>query len=203
MKLKLFFVIFFLCFFFFGVFLDVTQQPKKSDIIFCLGGEGNSRVFKSVELLKNNFSKKNKLYMSGKKKNILYNIRKKKDIVQFILNHNVIFVENLKNTMAEIMYLDALMLKNNYSSVLIVTDPPHTRRVDLMIKEFTRNLHDNYTIVGSNAQWWNKNLYFTNFKSIKFVCSELIKIVYNSVKYSLFELFNKDVYRSDKIIQKT
>lgn len=105
--------------------------------------------------------------------------------------------------MAEIMYLDALMLKNNYSSVLIVTDPPHTRRVDLMIKEFTRNLHDNYTLVSSNAQWWNKNLYFTNFKSIKFVCSELVKIVYNSVKYSLFELFNKNVYRSDKIIQET
>jgi len=203
MKLKIYFAIFIICFLSLGIFLDVTQQPKKADIIFCFGGKGKSRILKSLQLLHDDFSSKNKLYFSAKKEYLLYKIKDKKDKVKFIKRNNVIFIENLKNTMEEVKYLDDLMNQNKLTTVLIVSDPPHSRRIELLIKEFADHLEGKYIIVSSNAAWWNKYFYFANWNALKFSILEVIKIFYNSIKYTLFDFFDKDIYRSDKIVEKT
>jgi len=203
MKLKIYLGIFFICFLFLGVFLDVTQQPKKADIIFCFGGKGTSRILESLKLLNDGFSKKNKLYYSAKKEYLLYKIKDKKNKIEFIKHSNIVFIENLKNTMEEVKYLDDLVNQQKLASVLIVSDPPHSRRIKLLIQEFSNNLERKYIIVSSNTVWWNKYFYFTNWDAFQFAILELIKIIYNNIKYGLFNFFHKDIYRADKIVEKT
>jgi len=56
-----------------GKYFDVTSFPKKSDIIFCLGGTGKERIIKSVKLLDNGYGKL--LYFSGCKTCILKRVK--------------------------------------------------------------------------------------------------------------------------------
>ena len=91
----------------------------------------------------------------------------------------------MKNTMDEINFIDN-NIANIYNSVIIVTDPPHSRRVDLMIRLFSKNLKHNYIIVSSQAKWWNDQFYFLNFQALLFSMKEFIKIPFNIVKYEIF-----------------
>ena len=60
MKLIFFILIFTGCliysFFNLGKFLDVTQEPSKTDLIVSLGGNGYLRLQKSISLVEQNFS---------------------------------------------------------------------------------------------------------------------------------------------------
>jgi hypothetical protein len=185
MKLKLFFVVFVLCFFGLGVFLDITKPPKKADVIVCLGGSDVSRTLKSIKLLKNGYSLTNKLIYSGDKKHFskcIKNMQKLKNISDV---YDIKYITGLKNTMAEIQYINKIVRLNHYHSVLIVTSPWHSRRVDFMIQEFATPLDGKYIIVSSNSKYWNKYLYFFSMKAIGLSFLEVLKLLFNYIKYSL------------------
>ena len=133
MKLKIFLVVFVLYFFSLGIFLDITKPPKKADVIVCLGGSDVSRTIKSIELLKNGYSFTNKLIYSGDKKHffkIMKDLPKQQRMSDI---SNIQCVTDLKNTMGEISYIEKIVKFKHYSSILIVTSPWHSRRVDFMI----------------------------------------------------------------------
>jgi len=168
--------------------LDVTQKPRKSDIIFCLGGN-KYRTYKSLMLLSNNYSKYNTLYFFGGKK-LFYNHLKHLHIDgmlidPIVLKKNIIFIANMKNTMDEIQFIKKVSSSYGYSNLIIVTDPTHSFRVKLMLDTFTKNL--NYIIVSSKPAWANKK--DLNVKMIIFTIKELFKIPYNYVKYKVYFLF--------------
>ncbi|MBN2816185.1 MAG: hypothetical protein JXQ67_05840 [Campylobacterales bacterium] len=183
MKIRLIATIVIIIFFInLGKFLDTTSKAKKSDVIFSLGGYGNERVIKSLNLLQNDYSKSNTLYLSAKEH--LKNIDQK--------SYNIKYVSYLQNTMAEILYIQYLIEKHHYDSVLIVTDPPHSRRVDFMIKEFIPEINGKYMIVSSDAQWWKTSSYFMNSHAFFFSLSEMLKIFYNYLKYTYKSIFNEE-----------
>ncbi len=141
MKLISFIIIFlgFLIYSFFnlGKFLDVTQEPSKTDLIVSLGGNGYLRLQKSISLVEQNFS--NTIIITGydgtkvtKAKNIpdprlkVINNEKYKNI-NFIIN------PNLKNTAEEIIYVKKYMKENNLKDVTFVTEKPHSRRILILV----------------------------------------------------------------------
>lgn len=192
MKVKIVVIIvFFYSFFNLGIFLDITKKPVKSDVIICLGGKGIDRIITSINLFKNNYSKFNKLYYIGKRDQLLWHVKNMSELKNIIeLNYeNIIYVDDMKNTMDEIIYIEKNIMIDTSSSILIVTDPPHSRRIDFMMKQFTElfNSKKTYTIVSSSPNWWDKNLYFLNFDAVLFSISEVVKIFYNYIKYSFIK----------------
>jgi len=169
-------------FMFFGNFLDVTKKAEKSDVVVCLGGNIDRSTI-AVRLLKKHYV--DKLYFVGVKSTLHYHM-KKNHIDISMLEDKIIYVPKMHNTMDEILYTDKVVVKNKYKKIMIVTDPPHSRRVDFMIREFSNHLKGKYIIVSSKAKWWNKDFYFVNFKAIEFSLSELGKIVYNYLKYAIY-----------------
>ncbi len=193
MKLVLLFSIALIAFLNLGNFLDVTAEPVKSDVIFCLGGLGTDRVSTAIDLLENGYSSYNKLYYSGNKNSLINNV---KDL-------NITYISYLGNTMGEILYIDNLVEKEKYSSVIIITDPPHSRRVSFMINQFSKNLKGKYIVVSSNPKWWHSEFYFLNYKAVIFSIKEIGKLFYNYLKYTLKFIFDpKFVKRFNEVILK-
>jgi len=191
-KLLLSFTVFLIIFLNIGNFLDVTVKPTQSDAIFCLGGIGTDRINTSLDLLENNYSTYNQLYYST-----TYGLRNSREDV------NATYILYLKNTMAEILYIDNLVKKEKYNSIIIVTDPPHSRRVSFMMQQFTKNLEGKYIIASSHPKWWDTEFYFTNTHALVFSIKELIKILYNYFKYTYKSIFDPHyIEKFEKTIEK-
>lgn len=173
-----------------GFFFDITKGAIKSDIIFCLGGGRGDRIKKSIDLVNNNFSRNNLIYSADgnqKDRNIKLAYLEK-------YNSNIIFTSFVSNTYDELLLMKEIMIENKFNSVLIVTTPPHSRRVDFLINQYIDFKSSNltYTIVSSTPEWWSKKYYYKNNKAINFIIHEIFKLSYNFIDYSIFKYLSFD-----------
>jgi len=160
-----------------GNFVDITKEAKKVNLIVCLGGNNQDRIPKSLELLNRKFSENKQILYMGTKTKFLEKYKE-----------SITFTKSFSNTMDEIKYLDKTINTKIDKSIIIVTDPTHSRRVDFLIQNFSLNLKKlDYIIVSTEAKWWNKYFYFIGAKSFVHTILEINKIVYNYVKYKFLE----------------
>ena len=160
-----------------GKWIDVTEEPVKSDIIVCLGGGTIDRVKKSIELLEQGYAEKQLFLLIGES---WYNqpyIKK---------NHpgiNMMIDESPKNTKEEVLFIKKYMKKHNYKSVLIVTDPPHSGRVKLLTSLISPEEDENMTfhMIASEVKWWDAEEYYKSERARGSVWHEGIRILYHSI----------------------
>lgn len=200
MKL-LFFIITFsiLCtysFFNLGYFLDVTEEPTKSDLIVCLGGgDGYKRFEKTIKLYKQDYLKSNTIIFTGGKK--FKNIEQ-----EFNTNINIIINTTLTNTAEEVKYIKNYMLDHQLSSVMIVADPAQSRRISLFAKVFNIENDENlsFKIISNDSKIWDSKYYYKNDTTRNYAFSELIKIPYNLFVYGvlnsigLLDIYYEHIY---------
>jgi hypothetical protein len=184
-------------FFTLGNFLDITQKAKKSDIIFCLGGGDGARISKTLLLYKNQYSNSSLLVITGdnrSKKRKELNMQDKR--VDF-LKENLFNMQNLiqypsaNNTKNEILFIKEFMRKHNLKTAIIVSDAPHSRRINTLLNLIDIKSTDNFifNIVSSDASWWNSNRYYTNKKSTVFAVREIIKLIYTYIAFGILDKF--------------
>ena len=197
-KLKYSVLFFTVTFFSLGFVLDATKLVDKKEVLFGLANERSERFTRSIELHKQEYSTNPKFYYASNKGVFNWTINHDERYVRYkSFQDEIILIENVKNTMEEVLAIEKVMLENNYASAIIVTDPPHSRRVQIFIELFTKELKKDYIIVSSDPTWWDKAFYFTNWYALKFVMFEFVKIPYNLIKYGLFYEY---VERSNKKI---
>lgn len=195
MKLLIFSLLTFLIFYFFknlGNIIDITTNPIKSQIIVCMGGGKGERLKKSISLLKDGYSSNMLIISSDSNKK---DRAKKLKIIRNTPNSNkIVFLEFTKNTFNELTLLKKYLIDNNYNNVIIVSHPSHSRRIDLIIKNFLK--YDNnkieYALVSSGIESWNKKYYFNNKKSLNIAIHELIKINFNVIYYGILINFDEN-----------
>lgn len=102
---------------------------------------------------------------------------------------NLVHYKLRGNTRVEMQYIKKFMNENNFTSAIIVSDTPHSRRIrtllDLAVGD-TKKF--NFYIVGSGASWWNTEHYYLNKKAKAFAWQESIKLV---EVYTAFGILNK------------
>lgn len=167
-----------------GRFVDVTQNPVKSDIIVALGGGTGFRIKSAWELYETGFSRSDKLFHTGNESTWRNN---------FLLDNgidkkNIIYIDVITNTMEEIFFIKEYMLKHNLKSVIFVSDPFHSRRISVLVDTLADydDLDLHYTVVGTTLPWWNKNHYYHHRGAIKHTLLEIAKLCYNLLKYNFF-----------------
>lgn len=186
---------------FLGSFLNITTSPEKVDTIFALGEYDNFRILQAIKLLKESYTTTNKIYqLSTQKQKLWLSTKTPKERKIIIENLKYIqFSKDFNNTLEELKYIEEISYKNNYKSIIIITDPTHSKRVDFLIKKYTKISYNlKYLIVSSNPTWWNNKYYFLNFKAFATSLLEIIKIAHNYFKYSII----KNTFLSDKIDEK-
>jgi uncharacterized SAM-binding protein YcdF (DUF218 family) len=154
-----------------GKWLDVTQKPVKSDLVVCLGGGTLDRVKKSIELFEKGYA--NKFLLLGES---WYNQPYiKKNYPNLVVKVD----ESSKNTKEEITFLIDYMKTHKYKSAIIVTDPPHSRRVKSLISlvHILGDENITFSIVASDVKWWNAENYYKNQRAKKFVWYESLKTI--------------------------
>lgn len=177
-------IIFFIYSFFnLGYFLDITEKPTKTDLIICLGGGDHlKRVGKTIELYKENYLESNTIVFTGEK--IIKSIEGKFDD-----KTNIIIEPTLTNTAEEVTYIKKYMIEHSLSSVLIVVDPPQSRRISIL-KEVLKIKDDenlSFKIISNDSKIWDPKHYYKNDATRRYAFSEVIKIVYNLFIYGFID----------------
>lgn len=193
-----------------GNFLDIAQEPKKSDIIICLGGGNLDRPKKALELYENNYSLKKIVILTGDertKKDKDNNLDDKRIIYlkeNLIDINNIIHEKTLKNTIEEIRYIKEYLIKNQYKSAIIISDPPHAKRVKYLINKIHKSGDEylNFSIVKSEVNWWDKEIYYMNKKAQVFALSEGFKLIYSYFIYELVEPLGLTAFLDEYITPK-
>ncbi len=166
-------------FFNLGKWIDVTEKPVKSDIIVCLGGGTIDRVKKSIELLEDGYASRQLFLLVGES---WYN-------QDYIAKHHpgisMVIDEAPKDTREEVLFIKQYMKDHGYKSALIVTDPPHSGRVQLLISLLSVDGDEMMTfrMIHSGVEWWDKMYYYENEQAGNFVKSEIIRIIYRYFSY--------------------
>ena len=160
-----------------GKWLDVTQKPVKSDLVVCLGGGTVDRVKKSLGLVNQEYAK-HFLLLGESWYNQPY-LQKHLPSVPVTVN------ETPKNTKEEVAFIKKFMLKNGYKSVLIVTDPPHSRRVSLLFALLKEEGDENlcFHLIGSDVDWWDPDVYYQDKHGRNAVIQESMKIIGSYLLY--------------------
>jgi uncharacterized SAM-binding protein YcdF (DUF218 family) len=206
MKLLTFLIIFisFLIYSFFnlGRFLDVTQEPTKSDLLVCLGGN-KFRINKTLELLDNGYLTSKQIILTGYENPKSYNINTN-DIIDLRLSFinqkkyseiNFIHKEKLKSTAEEILFVKKYMREHHLKKVIFITEKPHSRRVKLLFNILSTENNLEISVVANDYKIWNSEKYYKNKQTLIYSFLEIIKIIHNLIFYKFFDnsMFLKDL----------
>ncbi len=190
----LFFTFLIYIFFNLGNFLDITQNPTKTELIVCLGGGlSKNRSDKTIELYNNGFLKTNHIIFTG-----VLSINKN-TYKKFDKNLNIITNGKVKNTMEEILYIKEFIKEKNLKSVIFITEAPHSKRIQIFWENFGDKLEDvSFSVVASQFDDWDSKAYYKHENSLKYAFSEATKLIYNLFLYGILEKFGfKEKFESN------
>lgn len=91
-----------------------------------------------------------------------------------------------RNTWEEAGAIRDYLQKARWNSALIVTDPPHMRRLDWVCRRILRGSGIYYNLVSTRPDWWDAGAWWKNPISRRFVVLEYIKFIYYLIRYSAF-----------------
>ena len=77
----------------------------------------------------------------------------------------------------------ALMQARGWQTALVVSEPPHMRRLDWVWGKVFVGSGKRYILVASEPPWWDADRWWQNEDSRQFVLNELIKLAYYFIKY--------------------
>jgi len=196
-------------FFNLGRFVDITQPPIQSDIIVSLGGDASGcRIQKALSLYKEGFSKSGKfIYTDIDYIDVTFSpTHSRKEYLELngIPRQKIINVDEtmIYNTMEEVFFIKQYMQKHRYKSVLFVSHPQHSRRIDFM----ARHIADygdaglELRIVSCAPLWWNREHYYETEVGYKVAIYETIKLFYNAFKYNPLLIGDTAYERQSKAI---
>ncbi len=169
-----------------GNFFDISQSPKQVDVIVSLGGDNGLRIKKTLELYDKNMSKTKKIILTGvdnfDKSMKIYELDWRADYLlkKGVKKENIVFNALAKNTLDEIFFIKSYLLKHKLHSVMFVTDPPHSRRINYFASGIAhyKDANLSYIVVATNNDWWDAKHYYLNPEAFIFVLNESIKLTY-------------------------
>lgn len=171
-----------------GSFLSSpAQSPARADIILALGGDNGDRIAMAAQLYHQGYAPH--IMLTGlengpamTRSNYL-NWR-----VQFLLDEKVpdsavILEQGAGNTWEEAVNTLALLKRRGWKRVIVVSDPPHMRRLHFVWNKVFAGSDKEFVLVHSAPEWWNPARWWGHDQSGPFVVMEYIKLAYYSVNH--------------------
>ncbi len=90
---------------------------------------------------------------------------------------NILFDPISRNSWEEAQNTLQLMKNNGWKRVIVVSDPPHMRRLKRVWKGIFSATDKVFILIPSSPSWWDATHWWSNDKSAKFVIAEYIKIL--------------------------
>ena len=172
-----------------GAFLSPATPPlEKADLIVLLGGDAGARSRQGLELFRKGYAPR--ILLTALEEG-------EPEVQPSYLNWRARFLEKAgvprarilvearsQNTWDEAQYTLALMKQQGLRRVIVVSDPPHLRRLQWVWARTFKDSGIRFMLCPSHPSWWDSRKWWGNEVSLKFVVNEYIKIVYYVFKYS-------------------
>ena len=171
-----------------GYFLEgPSQQTEKADLIVPLGGGNSNRTHKAAELYEQGFAPNVLLTDAGGND---ANTRPHSSDwrIRFLLEHGVpknmlVFDAIYTNSWEEAVNKLRLMRERNWRRVLVVSDPPHLRRLAWAWGKVFEGSGKEYRLIAAPLEGWDPGRWWQNDSSARFVVMEVTKLAYYHVAH--------------------
>ena len=166
-----------------GRWLEAPAEPPSSaDVIVLLGGDSIARLIAGVDLYRQGMAPK--VLVAGS--DGAGGTRVSNPRLQYLLDAGVprdaIVVDDLPvNSREEALRTLARMREARWRKALVVSDPPHMRRLSWIWRRAFDGAEVSYVLVSSQARWWRGSEWWRDDWAREFVGNEVVKIGYDIV----------------------
>lgn len=161
--------------------------PVRADLIVALGGDDGHRASKVAELFRAGHA--NTVLITGlegsPQRERVYYLNWRANVLADagVTADRLVIESSASNSFEEARAALAMMRARGWHKALVVSDPPHMRRLDWVWRQVFSGSGKSYVLVASEPGWWDADRWWTSEKSAQFVLTELIKIAYYVWKY--------------------
>ena len=171
------------------LFID-PQNPialPRADAIVLLGGGWEYRERRVLDLLRLGFSKQ--IVMTGIGEWQARGMPANCPAYDYlraagVAAKDILADDKARNTWQEIVWIRKVAVKYQWNSLLIVSDPPHLRRLSWVCEKVFGNTGVVYRLEPSNPDWWQLSDRWRNQSALRFAASETLKLNYYRVRYA-------------------
>ena len=169
-----------------GYWLEAAgQAPAKANAIVVLGGDNGERSLKAQALYHDGYAPI--IVLTGLEKGSATPPPRLTWRADYLAAHGVPrsvlrFEVGSRNSYEEATNILALMQKQKWQRVIVVSDPPHMRRLAWTWNRVFKDSGLHYVLVPSGAEWWSPSEWWRDELSGSFVIMEYIKLAYYIVK---------------------
>ena len=165
-----------------GHFLEApAQRPMKADLIFALGGDNGGRVNGVLDLYRRGFASRVMVGAEGinSKTRVAYLSWQARYLVDGgVPQQALLFDRSSLSSWAEAVNTLQLMQSMKLDRVLVVSDPPHMRRLSWVWGRVFAGSGKEFVVVASEMEGWDAGHWWRTSQTAQFVFSEYIKIAY-------------------------
>ncbi len=161
--------------------------PERADVLVAMGGDDGFRIRKVTALFAQGYAPR--VLVTGlegapeAERRVYLDWRVQMLAGKGIPPDQMVLESSAKNSFEEAAATLALMRSRGWQTALIVSAPPHMRRLDWVWGRVFAGSGMRYRLVASEPEWWEADRWWRNEKSGQFVLTELIKLGYYLVKY--------------------
>lgn len=166
-----------------------ANKPVKSDLIVTLGGGDVERDQMAAELYEAGYAPK--ILLTG----MFHSLRNGQSYYKssrslFFLKQGIpaealLFDGYSINTHQEALNLKVLLTAYHWHSVLVVSDPPHLRRIDLCLQPNFKKAGLSYRLIPSSVPTWQTDRWWQVERWRQFCLSEMVKLIFYAVVYGV------------------
>jgi uncharacterized SAM-binding protein YcdF (DUF218 family) len=158
-----------------------------ADVIVALGGDGGSRVRKAAQLYVQGWAPR--LLLTGvdggdpAAREPFLEWRAALLVAQGVPRSAILFDVSSRNSREEAAQTRLLLQREGWRRAIVVSDPPHLRRLAWVWSRAFSDSALDYRLVPSEMPDWDAAAWWRNEKSAQFVLMELIKLAYYAMRY--------------------
>jgi len=163
-----------------------AQTPAKADLIFALGGDNSGRVSEVLDLYRKGFAPKVMVGWAGvnsKTRSAYLGWQARFLVDGGIPEQALLFDRRSKSSWEEAVNTLRLMNELKLRHVLVVSDPPHMRRLSWVWGKVFAGSDREFTLVANEMEDWDDAHWWRTSPSAQFVFSEYIKLAYYYFTY--------------------
>ncbi len=171
-----------------GNFLQApAQQPVKADLILALGGDTGGRVVTVAELYRQGFAPRILVSQPesahSKVRATILHWRARYLMDEGVPEAAILLESRARNSWQEAEATLRLMRERKFERVLVVSDPPHLRRLSWVMERVFGGSGKSYVLVAADDENWDAAHWWRTSSSAQYVFGEYIKLAYYLFEY--------------------
>lgn len=164
-----------------------ANKPVKADLIVTLGGGSGERDQMAADLYKTGYAKKILLTGMGgivdSGKGYYQSPRSLFLLKQGVPAEALLFDGLSVSTHQEALTIAALLTLHHWRSTLVVSDPPHIRRINFCLQPVFKKAGLSYRLIPSSVPTWQADRWWQDKRWRQFCVSEVVKLIYYTLAF--------------------